>query len=95
MLDEGVDKEEGYCVVAHTLRLPGQNLYLTPLLKAKKFRKFGYKDGALSAFRELQDSDLGRLEEIGAEKGKCSASLILLSLLNFFYISLCTAICVC
>lgn len=59
---------------AHTLRLPGQRLYLTPLLKAKKFRKFGYKEGALSAFRELENSDLGKLEEFEAEKGTYLAS---------------------
>ena len=51
------------------LRLPGRNLYLTPLLKAKKFRNFGYKTGDMSAFRELEIAQLGKVEELGAGKG--------------------------
>jgi len=39
----------GYC-----LTLPGRKLYLTPLLRIKKFRKRGNKDGALSAFYQLE-----------------------------------------
>jgi hypothetical protein len=61
---------------AHTLNLPGKMLYLTPLLKAKKFRKFGYKEGALAAFEELQNAKLGKLEELGAGKGTHAASPI-------------------
>lgn len=60
---------------AHTLRLPGKKLYLTPLLKAKKFRNFGYRAGAMSAFEELQKAELGILEELGAGKGTRSASI--------------------
>lgn len=60
----GGSSAAGFC-----LKLPGKNLYLTPLLKAKKFRSYGYKTGAMSAFRELQTADLGTVEEFGAGKG--------------------------
>lgn len=70
---------------AHTLRLPGKNLYLTPLLKAKKFRNFGYRAGAMAAFEELQEAKLGTLEEIGAGKGSRSASvIIILNLISYY-----------
>ena len=49
--------------------LPGKQLYLTPLLKAKKFRSHGYKVGAMGAFCELESSELGKVEEIGASRG--------------------------
>lgn len=62
--------------IAHVLRLPGKSLYLTPLLKAKKFRNFGYRQGAMSAFEELQKANLGTLEESGAGKGTRLASII-------------------
>lgn len=56
-------------VAAYALRIPGKNLYLTPLLKKKKFRKYGYKTGAMAAFEELLKAEIGKLEEIGAGKG--------------------------
>ena len=59
---------------AYALRLPGKNLYLTPLLKAKKFRYFQFKTGAMAAFNELQKAKLGTLEEVGAGKGTQTAS---------------------
>lgn len=46
----------------HCLRLPGKYLNLTALLYAKKFRFHGYKQGALSAFKELEEAQLGILE---------------------------------
>ena len=46
---------------AHCLKLPGKHLYLTPLLKQKKFRNYGSKSGALAAFEELQSSELGKI----------------------------------
>lgn len=63
-------------VAAHTLKLPGKVLYLTPLLKAKKFRKFGSKKEALEAFKELEDAKLGTMEEVGAGKNSRLASRI-------------------
>ena len=64
----------GSSTAAFCLKLPGKNLYLTPLLKAKKFRNFGYKTGAMSAFRELELAQLGNIEEIGAGKGTRTVS---------------------
>lgn len=61
---------------AYALRLPGRNLYLTPLLKLKKFRNFKLRVGAMSAFHELERAMLGTLEEVGAGKGTQSASTI-------------------
>lgn len=66
----------GSSAAAFCLKLPGKNLYLTPLLKAKKFRSYGYKTGAMSAFRELQNADLGKVEEFGAGKGGRTVSLL-------------------
>ena len=43
---------EGSTTEALSLRLPGRTLYLTPLLKAKKFR-MQKKCGALSAWKRL------------------------------------------
>ena len=63
----------GSSAASYCLKLPGKNLYLTPLLKAKRFRTFGYKTGA---FNELQVAKLGILEEIGAGKGSKTVSYI-------------------
>ncbi len=49
--------------------LPGQTLYLTPLLTAKKFRNRGNKDGAIRAFVQLEEEGLGRTLVIGGSKG--------------------------
>ena len=54
-----------------------ENLYLTPLLKAKKFKSYGYKTGAISAFYELQTAELGSVEEFGAGKGGRTVSIFL------------------
>ena len=79
----------GSDAAAHCLRLPGKSLYLTPLLKAKRFRNFGYKTGALKAFQELQLAQLGSLEEIGAGKGTQTVSLCMLKR-TIIYIYTCT-----
>lgn len=47
----------------HTLKLPGGKLFLTPLLKAKKYRNYGHKQGALTAWEKLEESGLGRVEK--------------------------------
>jgi len=46
------------------LKLPGKQLNLSALLYAKKFRAYGYKSGALNAFKELESEGLGALEEV-------------------------------
>ena len=50
---------------AYCLLMPGKILNLSYLLRLKKFRKRGNKDGAVSAFYQLQDAELGRVIEIG------------------------------
>ena len=50
---------------AYCLLLPGKILNLSYLLRLKKFRKRGNKDGAVSAFYQLQYAELGRVIEIG------------------------------
>lgn len=65
----------GFC-----LTLPGQTLYLTPLLALKKFRKRGNKDGAIRAFYRLQEEGLGKVLEIGGTKGTSSVSVYTLTL---------------
>ena len=57
------------------LTLPGQTLYLTPLLALKKFRKRGNKDGAIRAFYCLQEQGLDKVLEIGGNKGTSSVSV--------------------
>ncbi|XP_065911094.1 uncharacterized protein [Dysidea avara] len=52
----------GYC-----LKLPGKQLNLSALLYAKKFRAYGYKSGAVDAFKELEAEGLGVLEEVKAK----------------------------
>ena len=68
---------EDDAVAAYCLTLPGQTLYLTPLLQAKKFRKRGNKDGAVRAFLQLEEEGLGKTLVIGEGKGTTQVSLIL------------------
>ena len=59
----------GFC-----LGLPGQKLYLTPLLTMKKFRKRGNKDGAITAFYQLEEEGLGKVMELAGYKGTSAVS---------------------
>ena len=68
---------EDDAVAAYCLTLPGQTLYLTPLLQAKKFRKRGNKGGAVRAFLQLEEEGLGKTLVIGEGKGTTQVSLIL------------------
>ena len=54
----GKSTVEGFC-----LTLPGKQLDLSVLLKEKKFRNKGNKEGALRAMRILEEDGLGRLDE--------------------------------
>ena len=54
----GKSTVEGFC-----LTLPGKQLDLSVLLKEKKFRHKGNKEGALRAMRILEEDGLGRLDE--------------------------------
>ena len=53
----GKSTVEGFC-----LTLPGKQLDLSVILKEKKFRHKGNKEGTLRAMRILEDG-LGRLDE--------------------------------
>ena len=67
-ITEGATSDVNTCSTpAHCLRLPGKRLNLTALLYAKKFRFHGYKQGALSAFKELEEAELGILETTKAK----------------------------
>jgi hypothetical protein len=71
----------GKTTEAFCLTLQGQQLNLSALLKEKKFRHRGHKEGALQAMRNLMDDDMGKLEESSA-KGSVRVSIM-------------TNICVC
>ena len=51
------------------LLLPGKTLNLSNLLAQKKFRGRGNKDGALAAFRELEEAGLGTLLSTHSDRG--------------------------
>ena len=53
----------------HSQLLPGQTLFLSPLLAQKKYRKKGNKDGAVRSFFQLENEGLGKTLEIGGTKG--------------------------
>ena len=52
----------------HSLRPPGKQLFLMPLLKAKKYCNYGNKQGVLDAWKELEQSGLGKLERTDTSK---------------------------
>lgn len=60
----GDDATAAFC-----LTLPGETLYLTPLLNSKKFRNRGNKDGAIRAFLQLEEESLGKTLILGGSKG--------------------------
>lgn len=53
----------------YTLKLPGKRLNLSALLYAKKFRECDYKTGAIEAFKQLETTGLGTLEETKTKTG--------------------------
>ena len=57
-MPSGGKSNEGLC-----LTLPGNELDLSALLKDKKFRGRGNKEGALQVMRILEEDELGKLEE--------------------------------
>lgn len=65
--DDVVSEDDA--TAAYCLTLPGETLYLTPLLAAKKFRNRGNKDGAVRAFAQLEDEGLGKTVMIEGSKG--------------------------
>ena len=60
---------EDDATAAFCLTLPGETLYLTPLLNGEKLRNRGNKDGAVRAFLQLEEEGLGRTLVIGGSKG--------------------------
>ena len=69
-------KCSGSNAAAFCLKLPGKSLYLTPLLKAKKFRNFGYKTGTMCAFRELGAGKGTRTVSIYKNVHECVNALV-------------------
>ena len=61
------DEAPGFC-----LKLPGKRLNLTALLYAKKFRAYGYKPGAIDAFKALAADGVGVMEEFKSKSGMVS-----------------------
>jgi hypothetical protein len=76
--NEQVMSDDTSLTAAHCLRLPGKQLNLTALLYAKKFRQFGYKKGALAAFKKQEESGLGVLNTSSGKSGTVRLSVILL-----------------
>ena len=60
---------EDDATAAFCLTLPGETLYLTPLLNCNKFRNRDNKDGAVRAFVQLEEEGLGKTLIIGGSKG--------------------------
>ena len=56
-------------VPGYTLKLAGKRLNLSALLYAKKFRDYEYKGGGVAAFKELENSGLGTMEETKTRAG--------------------------
>ena len=48
--------------------LPGKNLDLSAIIRAKKFKSRGNKPAALEAFKTLQEAGIGTLEELGSAR---------------------------
>ena len=71
-----IEEEEDVDTCAYCLLLPGKILNLSYLLRLKKFRKKGNKDGAVTAFYQLQEAELGRVIEIGGSSGAATVSTI-------------------
>ena len=49
--------------------MPGKNLDLSAIIRAKKFKSRGNKPAALQAFKTLQEAGIGTLEELGSARG--------------------------
>ena len=56
--------------------LPGSILKLSSLLVKKKFTGKGNKEGAVQAFKDLQEAGLGQLIEIRAQRGTACVRLV-------------------
>ena len=65
----------GKSTEAFCLTLQGHQLNLSALLKEKKFRHRGHKEGALQAMRNLMQDDMGKLEE-SSVKGSVRVSIM-------------------
>lgn len=56
-------------MASYCLTLLGKVLHLTPLLSAGKFKNKGKKDGAIAAFKELEDNGIGTIEKNNVARG--------------------------
>ena len=60
--------QQDHSVAAYCL-LPGKTLHLSALLNAKRFRDKGNKEGAVRAFKLLQEAGLGKVIETKPSRG--------------------------
>ena len=78
-----VEKIDEMRAAAHCLLLPGAQLHLTPLLNAKRFSRYGNKEGAVQAFKLLAKEGLGEVFETTGGKGtKVVCKYVNINLLN-------------
>ena len=65
-------------ITSYAILLPGSVLNLSHLLAKKKFAGKGNKDGAVSAFMQLESSGLGKLVVTKGHRGTANVSIIFL-----------------
>jgi hypothetical protein len=67
---------------SYCLTLQGKKLHLSYLLQAKNFRGRSNKDGALAAFRDLEEAGLGTVEKEASRRGTSAVSQRLITKLS-------------
>jgi hypothetical protein len=68
--------QQDHSVAAYCLLLPGKILHLSALLNAKRFRDKGNKEGAVRAFKLLQEAGLGKVIENKPSRGATMVRII-------------------
>jgi hypothetical protein len=61
--------DEAYSNAAYSLLIPGRVLNLSALNSQKKFRDRGNKQGAIKGWQLLEQSELGKLHDMKAQRG--------------------------
>ena len=75
---ESVSVSVNTAACTQTLKQQGSTLFLTPLLKAKKYRLYGNKQGALGAWEELERAGLGKVVSKEVKGSGMVSSLLIL-----------------
>ena len=68
---------EGAANASYCLTLPGKSLNLSNLLAEKKFRDRENKEGALAAFKLLEEEGLGNLISKSSDRGAREVNMII------------------